>query len=149
MDERSRGDPWEDQARRHQEAAIKRKQGSREDSRERLAVNLEKKLMTATVGALAAMEDEFGYIWGEGVPPSNPQEPLSPDEQHFREMYQRVRERVFDNVNALIRGMRAELSLHEVEYVGRRVELRTGRGPSPNFSKPNQRPDQFNQKDGE
>lgn len=104
-------------ARLHQEAAERQRQEGRDLDRQKLADNFRKKLLTTGVGALATFEEFFGYLWGQG------KEELTENEREFRSLYQQVRDIVFDNVNAQIRGAQAELNLHSVEYRGNRVNF--------------------------
>lgn len=106
-------------ARFHEEIAANQRQQSKVTAREKLQENIEKKLLTTGVGALATFEHFLGYLWGQGVPP----EELTENQQEFRKVYQLVRDEVFDNVNLQIRGMRSEVGLHTVEYTGNYVNL--------------------------
>lgn len=106
-------------ARFHEEAATRQLNERRSNDHPRLVDNLRKKLLTSGVGALATFEEFFGYLWGQG----RPMEELAESERQFLELYQNVRDAVFDNVNAQIRGMNAELNLHSVEYRGNRVNF--------------------------
>lgn len=107
-------DHREKQAQAHQEFKRRQEQKKKEEDRQLLADNLSKKLMTTGVGSLSIFEENFGYLWGH----KKKKEDLTENEALFLELYGKVRDEVFDNINGQIRGMQAELNLHDIEYTG-------------------------------
>jgi hypothetical protein len=76
-----------------------------------LVMVLEKKILTTAVGSLALLEKHFGWLWGDGKPEAE----LTENELAWREIFLRCRDEILDNGNRQIRGMRAEMDLHQVE----------------------------------
>lgn len=110
------------EARRRVEAEAKEQQKILD--REQFLDRLEKKLMTTCVGVLVAFEQQFGYLWGHNKKPAERTE----DERLWLRMYQSVRDEAFDTVNKQIRGVRAEVSCHDVTYIGERMLFRPRNG---------------------
>lgn len=100
-----------------EQAEERRKVQNRDEDRIKLAENFARKLMTTGVGALAAFEAAFGYLWGQDG------ETLTENQKQFRVLYQQVRDEVFDLINQQSRGMQAEISLHSIEFIGHKVKF--------------------------
>lgn len=98
----------------------------KESSMARLRRLVETKVRTAFIGALAAFEEEVGReLWGHG----RPERACTPEQLVWREVWHsRVRPRVLNNGNGQVRALQAELSLHEVLYVGYRMAWTEGEG---------------------
>lgn len=105
------GDFWDNKKavdRRKRNLQAHREKGARE----RLSNILDKKFSTVTIGALAAFEDNFGYLWGHG----QPLEELTPDQREMREYWEETRERILDNGNSNRRAARNEISQYTVTW---------------------------------
>lgn len=83
-----------------------------EFSKKRLLNNLEKKFNTTIIGSLAIFEEEFGYLWGHGVP----YEKLNDDEKEFREMWKETRTRILDAGNSNLRAAQSELAQYTFHW---------------------------------
>ena len=81
-------------------------------SRNRLMENIKKKFNTTMIGALAAFEEEFGELWGNGMD----FEDLSIDQAEERERWERVRSRVLNNGNDQSRSAMEEISHYTVSW---------------------------------
>ena len=90
----------------------KREEKYKQDSRDRLAKILKKKIQTTMIGALSSIEEHFGFLWGHNEPDGN----LSEEQQIMREMYDKVRSEILDKGNTQHRNVDAELSQYEVEW---------------------------------
>lgn len=99
------------------------------NSRNRLMANIHTKFKTTMIGALAAFEDEFGELWGNGMD----LEELTQDQLEERERWERVRSRVLDNGNDQSRSSAEEISHYTVSwnrYVTKFViKKKLGEGP--------------------
>lgn len=83
-----------------------------DSSRNRLKNNIQKKFQTTMIGALAAFEDEFGELWGNGLDVND----LDKDQLEERERWERVRSRVLDNGNDQARSAMEEVSHYTVTF---------------------------------
>lgn len=84
-----------------------------------LVENLCRKIQTAAVGAISTFEESFGHLWGNNLRP----EELTPEQVEFAEVWRKAREMIFDLLNRQIRNARAELALHDVEFVGQTFQV--------------------------
>lgn len=83
-----------------------------QNSRKRLMDVLKKKFSTTMVGALAAFEEEFGELWGDGLD----LEELTSAQLEERERWERVRSRVFDNGNNQSRATMEEIARYTISW---------------------------------
>lgn len=83
-----------------------------ENSKARLSKILERKLRTTMIGSIAAMEDEFGHLWGQDLATNN----LSNQQQEWREVWNRVRSRILDNGNANLRAAQNEIAQYTISW---------------------------------
>ena len=93
-------------------AKIANKEKFQNNSKNRLITNIKKKFNTTMIGALAAFEEEFGEIWGDGLDI----EDLSRDQMDERERWEKVRSRVLDNGNDQSRSATEEISNHTISW---------------------------------
>ena len=82
------------------------------NSRNRLMDAIKKKFNTTMIGALAAFEEEFGELWGDGLDIDD----LTPDQLEERERWERVRSKVLDNGNDQSRSSMEEISRYTVSF---------------------------------
>lgn len=95
-----------------------------EDSRERLKRIAAKKVTTGFIFPLAEFEKVFGLqLWGHGLP----EEKLTDQQLANRARWEAARIAILNNGNTQVRALRAEMDLHEVRYVGYRMQLFNGR----------------------
>jgi len=88
-----------------------RKDKHLERCRERLGKIIEKKIKTTFIGAIVAMEDFFGFLWGH-----DSDEPLTQEQLEFLDLWEDARTKILDNGNMQIRGVYEELENHTVEW---------------------------------
>lgn len=81
--------------------------------REKLKSDVERKIKTTMVGALATFEENFGYLWGHDKPQS---EPLTEDEESNLEVWEYIRNEILDRGHSQIRAMSHELDNYEVAW---------------------------------
>ena len=81
-------------------------------SRDRLMGAIQQKFKTTMIGALAAFEEEFGELWGDGMDLDN----LNPEQLEERERWERVRSHVLDNGNDQSRSSMEEISHYTVTW---------------------------------
>ena len=80
--------------------------------RERLRGIAKKKLDTTMIGAISAIEEIFGHLWGQDKDESD----LTEDELKYDEMWEKCRERILDCGNRQRRNLDKELQLHTIIY---------------------------------
>lgn len=84
----------------------------KENSKKRLLNNIKKKFDTTIIGSLAAFEDIFGYLWGQGKSYSE----LTEEEQEFRDMWNDARSKILDNGNFNLRSAQSEISQYTLTW---------------------------------
>lgn len=105
-------DNFNDLIRQNSDYKKKREENFKQDSKERLAKILKKKIQTTMIGALSSMEEHFGFLWGQGELDSN----LTKEQQIMKDLFQEVRSEVLDKGNTQSRNIDAELAQYEVEW---------------------------------
>ncbi len=83
-----------------------------EQSRRRLDKIVSTKVRTAFIGALAAFEEEFGFLWGH----DSPDDQLAEEQADMRELWIRARTNVLNNGNTQLRALRNEISNQTVKW---------------------------------
>lgn len=83
-----------------------------EQSRRRLDKIVSTKIRTAFIGALAAFEEEFGFLWGQGAP----EDQLTEEQQDMLELWNRARTNVLNNGNTQLRAVRNEIANQTVKW---------------------------------
>lgn len=81
-----------------------------EDSKKRFDKILSTKVNTVMIGAIAAFEENFGFLWGKG----KAFEELTKEELEFHELWQNVRNKVLNNGNNQLRALKNELANNSV-----------------------------------
>ncbi len=87
-----------------------------EYSKKRLLNNLQKKFNTTIIGSLAVFEEEFGELWGHGLP----YDELDEEQIEFRRIWKDARTRILDMGNSNLRASQSEIAqytLHWNRYV--------------------------------
>lgn len=90
-----------------------------EQSRKRLDRIVTSKLRTTFIGAIAAFEEDFGFLWGCG----KPQDQLTDSEKEFAQLWQNTRTKVLNKSNNQLRAVRTELANHIVSWNRYRLDL--------------------------
>lgn len=87
-------------------------------SRDRIKRIQKKKVQTTMIGALAAFEEAFGYVWGQG------QKDKTDEQKRMSAIWEKTREKILDNGNSQIRALHKELDMYEVSWNRYKVALR-------------------------
>lgn len=93
-----------------------REQQYKEGSRDRLKVIATKKIKTTMIGALSSIEKKFGFLWGLDDEGKDTGKPLSPEEQHLKEVYDELRSEILDTGNNQIRNLSTEIEQYDVSW---------------------------------
>jgi hypothetical protein len=96
-----------------------REQRFAEGSRQRLEKIITTKIRTAFIGALAAFEEHYGFLWGNDKESSN----LTKEEREMQSLWIETRTQVLNNGNAQIRAAQNEISNHVIHWNRHHVEL--------------------------
>lgn len=88
----------------------------KEDSRERLKKISVTKIKTTMIGALSAIEKRLGFLWGLDEDGKDSGHPLSPEEQHLKDIYDELRSEILDIGNNQIRNLSTEISQYDVSW---------------------------------
>lgn len=70
---------------------------------DRLRFYMEKRIQTTMIGALARMEDNFGFLWGHDKDGE-----LSPKEEEFADMWDYTRNQILNHGNTQIRNLKED-----------------------------------------
>ena len=95
-----------------------REEQYKESSKERLAKISKKKIQTTMIGALSTVEKSFGFLWGH-----ESDEPLSPEQEHMKSLYEEVRSEILDRGNNQARNLEAELNQYDVKWLRYQLNL--------------------------
>lgn len=91
-------------------------------SRDRLVKIIEKKIMTAGVGAIAAFEEEFGHLWGMG------ETVLTDRHKKWKEVWEDVRNRILNRTNDQARAINNEIKQYTVKWNRYQTNLKLQEG---------------------
>jgi len=83
-----------------------------EQSKKRLEKIISTKMRTVFIGALAAFEKEFGFLWGEGKEEGETTE----QEDQMYDLWENARTSVLDNGNKQLRALLNEVDNHVVKW---------------------------------
>jgi hypothetical protein len=86
--------------------------GYDEFSKKRLLNNLEKKFNTTIIGSLAIFEEQFGFMWGHGIPYSS----LSKEQKELRIIWKETRTKILDSGNSNLRAAQSELAQYSFTW---------------------------------
>lgn len=89
------------------------------DAKDRLTKITEKKFDTTMIGALDAIEQGFGYLWGQ-----NTYGDLTLEQRRMKELYKAIRSRILDLGNEQKRNFLNEMNRYEVKFIPYRTEIR-------------------------
>ena len=84
----------------------------KDNSKRRLLNTVKKKFDTTIIGALAAFEEQFGELWGHGIP----EERLDEDQIYWKEAWMEARAKILDNGNANLRAAQNEISQYTLSW---------------------------------
>lgn len=98
-----------DAARRIEEEAVKNHE---RNSRVRLQRILTTKMRTAFIGALSAVEQNFGELWGHNGLPGQ----RDADKERWKQIWEICRAAILNNGNAQLRAVESELAQYTVSW---------------------------------
>ena len=81
-------------------------------SKSRLLNNISKKFNTTTIGSLAIIEDNFGFLWGHGLSYNE----LSEDQKDWRDSWGEVRTKILDLGNSNLRASQSEIGQYTLTW---------------------------------
>lgn len=84
----------------------------REVSRKRLDKIISTKIRTTFIGAIAAVEEYMGFLWGSGKDPDD----LTAEEAKISELWEQVRTRILNNGNTQLRAASNEIANHVISW---------------------------------
>ena len=90
----------------------------KEVSKERLLKISKKKIQTTMIGALSTLEKGFGFLWGH-----KSSEPLTPEQEHLKEIYDEVRSEILDRGNNQARNLEAEFANYDINWLRYQITL--------------------------
>ena len=90
----------------------------KQSSRDRLLKIASKKIKTTMIGALSTIENQLGFLWGH-----ESGEPLTPEQEHMRSVYEEIRSEILDKGNTQIRNLEAEFSYYDITWLRYRMNL--------------------------
>lgn len=89
----------------------------RQDSKDRLAKIIKKKVETTMIGALSSVEQHFGFLWES----KNGQ--LTQEQKVMHDLYQKVRSEILDKGNTQARNIDAEIAQYDVSWLKYNVTI--------------------------
>ena len=90
----------------------------KEVSKDRLLKIGKKKIQTTMIGALSTIEKHLGFLWGY-----ESSEPLTPEQEHLKELYEEVRSEILDRGNNQARNLEAEFANYEINWLRYQITL--------------------------
>lgn len=81
-------------------------------SRETLKKHITTKFRTTMIGTLAIIEEQWGYLWGHGLP----EEELTDSQSDARKEWEVIRTEILNNGNNQMRAALAEIEQYTVKY---------------------------------
>jgi hypothetical protein len=87
-------------------------------SNERLLKIARKKIQTTMIGALSSIEKYFGFLWAHSE-----SRDLTQEEEHAKELYEKMRSEILDRGNNQARNLEAELAQYEVKWLKYNIKL--------------------------
>ena len=87
-------------------------------SNEMLLKIARKKIQTTMIGALSSIEKYFGFLWAH-----NESRDLTQEEEHAKELYEKMRSEILDRGNNQARNLEAELAQYEVKWLKYNIKL--------------------------
>jgi len=100
-----------DLIRQHAEFKKMRADRYRNESKDRLAKILKKKVTTTMIGALASIESHFGFLW------ENNGQDITPEQRVMYDIYQTARQEILDKGNVQVKNIDAELAQYDIKWL--------------------------------
>jgi hypothetical protein len=79
-----------------------------------LESNAKRAITTAFIGAIAEVEKQLGYIWGQDKEPAK----MTESECYFFDLWQQIRNNIMDAGNKQCRIIEKEFKKYAVKYTG-------------------------------
>ena len=89
-----------------------------EVSKDRLLKISKKKIQTTMIGALSTIEKHLGFLWGH-----ESSEPLTPEQEHLKQLYEEVRSEILDRGNNQSRNLEAEFANYDINWLRYQITL--------------------------
>ncbi len=86
-------------------------------SKDRLRKEINKRINTTMIGAIASIEKYFGKMWGFE------NQDVTPQQERLREVFEELRSEILDKGNAQIRNIESELSSYDVVWNRFHIDL--------------------------
>jgi transcription termination factor Rho len=96
--------------------ADKNRQEISKDNLEKLIV---KRMQTIMIGALASVEQHFGFLWGKDDVTKQKTE----EEREIESIFQKIRAEILDKSNNQIRSIKEDLQLYDVSLIKKFINL--------------------------
>lgn len=80
-------------------------------SNKRLCDIAQKKILTATIGALSSVEEYFGSLWAHGE-----NRELTDEEQAYKDLFEKARSEILDKGNNQSRNVKAEFTQYTITW---------------------------------
>ena len=87
---------------------VKNKQVYQDFSKKKLMTSVKSKIKTTMIGALAAFEESFGFVWGHG------QTTLTAEQQKMKDEWDKTRTKILNTGNNQIRNSEEEIAQYEM-----------------------------------
>lgn len=100
-------------------ASEAREQRFTDSSRKRLDKIVSTKIRTSFIGALAAFEEHYGFLWGKDKDPTT----LTTAEKDMLALWTETRTQVLNNGNAQIRAAQTEIANHVIKWNRYHIDL--------------------------
>lgn len=88
-----------------------REEKYRHESKDRLSKILKRKVETTMIGAIASIEEHFGFLW------DTKKSDMTTEKKIMHDLFQKVRSEILDKGNTQARNVDAELNQYEVKWM--------------------------------
>lgn len=82
------------------------------ENHDKLMSQIEKRIKTTMIGALAKMENNFGHLWGHFK-----DGPLTKQEEDFEDLWDFTRNQILNQGNAQIRNLREDFMKYRTDNI--------------------------------
>jgi len=96
---------------------VDKKKAMNDRSKDRLRKEINKRINTTMIGAIASIEKYFGKMWGFE------NQDVTPQQERLREVFEELRSEILDKGNAQIRNIESELSSYDVVWNRFHIDL--------------------------
>lgn len=98
--------------RHQQQRNVQASENFRHQSKNRLKQSIRKKLETTMIGAIAAIETKFGFLWGE----NKCKDKLTERELYLLNLKDELRTEILNKSNSQLRAAMAELEEYDITW---------------------------------